>query len=216
MTKPLIVIAALIAIFAGAWLGQTFDADKAPTKAPPIQGAIYPQAKSLNNFNLIDQFGHSITKANFIGHWSLIFIGYTHCPDVCPTTLAIMNQVSHLMKKQQLKPPSIIFLSIDPERDKVEVLKPYMAYFNKDFIGLTGSLAEITKFSSQLNAIFRKSAGSSGDITKDDYLMDHSSALMLLNPAGNLQSVLTAPHQAETIIDSITQSENYFNTINKE
>jgi len=210
----ILALFALAATSAGIWLGQTTSRDStASIKPDAIQGAIYPIAKILNNFELVDQDSQKITKADFLNHWSLVFVGYTHCPDVCPTTMAVMNQVSQFMRDEQIQPPRIIFLSIDPERDTVEVLKPYVAYFNQDFIGLTGSLKEVTQLSQQLNAVFRKAPGASGKLTDSDYLMDHSSALMLINPDGNLQSILTAPHTPGNIIDSILKSQAYYEVI---
>ena len=215
-------ISALIAAGAGIWMGQqSTDNSQIAIKPDAIQGAIYPAAKVIKDFSLVNQNAETITKASFINKWSLIFVGYTHCPDVCPTTMAVMNQVSEIMQQQSIQPPRIVFLSIDPERDTVELLKPYVTYFNKDFIGLTGSIEEVTKLSIQLNAVFRKSSGSpgssdsSGEISKTNYLMDHSSALMLINPEGNLQSILTAPHTPGNIIESIIKSQAYFKAIHK-
>ena len=212
-------ISALIAAGAGIWMGQqSTDNSQIDIKPDAIQGAIYPAAKVINDFSLVNQNSEKITKTSFINKWSLIFVGYTHCQDVCPTTMAVMNQVSEIMQQQSIQPPRIVFLSIDPERDTAELLKPYVTYFNKNFIGLTGSIEEVTKLSIQLNAVFRKSPGSpgsSGEISKDNYLMDHSSALMLINPDGNLQSILTAPHTPGSIIESIIKSQAYFKAIHK-
>jgi len=207
----ILAISALAAATAGIWLGKTTSNDMIKPEA--IQGAIYPAAKIIKNFELVDQLSHKVTKTDFLNHWNLIFVGYTHCPDVCPTTMAVMNQVSKFMQDEQIQPPRIVFLSIDPERDTVDVLKPYVAYFNQDFIGLTGSLEEVTQLSQQLNAVFRKAPGASGKLTETDYLMDHSSALMLINPDGNLQSILTAPHTPGNIIDSILKSQAYYELI---
>jgi protein SCO1/2 len=207
----IMIVSAILAITAGLMLGQytsgDSDSDLKPVK---IQGAILPKAKIIDDFNLINQDSKAITKDEFKGHWSLLFIGYTHCPDVCPTTLAVMNQVYEFMEKQDIQPPEIVFLSIDPERDTADVLKPYVDYFNTHFLALTGSLDEIQKLTGQLNVMFRKAAGASGDVTADDYLMDHSSALILFNPEGNMQSILTAPHTPANIIDSIINSQTYY------
>lgn len=210
-SNTLMIITAVIALAGGLWLGNTdFNQDSTTLKPSVIQGAIYPKAKVINNFKLQSHLSEEFTKNDFLKHWSLIFVGYTHCPDVCPTTMAVMNQVVEFMQQQQLVAPQIIFLSIDPERDSAAILKPYVSYFNSDFIGLTGSLDEVKKFSRELNAVFRKSAGASGDISNDDYLMDHSSALMLINPQGNLQAILTAPHTPANIIESIINTQAYY------
>jgi len=208
LTTTLMFLAAVIAMSAGLWLGQN---DNGPSIKPEaIQGAIYPVAKNLRNFELLDQLANKVTKDILKNHWSLIFVGYTHCPDVCPTTLNVLNQVDGFMREQKIQPPQMIFLSIDPQRDTPEALKPYVDYFNKSFIGLTGEPDQVKQLTQQLNAVYRKAVGASGDINKDDYLMDHSSALMLINPDGDLQSILTAPHTPANIIDSILKSRAYF------
>lgn len=207
----ILLIAAVLAAAIGIWMGKQTSSDSSVSIKPDsIQGAIYPRAKEIKAFNLINHRSENITKDNFKNHWSLIFVGYTHCPDICPTTMTVMTQVSEFMQKQQIKPPEIVFLSIDPERDTADILNSYVTYFNKDFIGLTGEIAEVKQVSAQLNAVFRKAPGLSGEITDKDYLMDHSSALMLMNPDGNLQSILTAPHTPANVIESIIKSQVYY------
>jgi len=210
----ILIIAAVVAGFAGIWMGKnTTDDTLVSIKPDTIQGAIYPKAKFIKEFNLINHRTEVVTKENFRNKWSLIFVGYTHCPDICPTTMTVMNQVSEFMMKQKMQPPKIVFLSIDPERDTADILSSYVTYFNKDFIGLGGTLAEVEQFSQQLSAVFRKAPGLSGEITDTDYLMDHSSALMLINPDGNLQSILTAPHTPANVIESIIKSQAYFQKV---
>ncbi len=211
-STPVFVLVAVIAVIAGVWLGQ--ETNHEPVLKPPvIQGAIYPQAKVLNDFEITNHLSQRLTKDDFKNHWSLFFVGYTHCPDICPTTMAVMTQVSEYMREQEMPPPQIVFLSIDPKRDTVQLLKQYVEYFDKDFVGLTGTEAQVQALSIQLNAVYRKAPGSSGKMTEDDYLMDHSSALMLLNPDGNLQSILTAPHLPGIIIESIIQSQAYYDVL---
>ncbi|VAW60059.1 Cytochrome oxidase biogenesis protein Sco1/SenC/PrrC, thiol-disulfide reductase involved in Cu(I) insertion into CoxII Cu(A) center [hydrothermal vent metagenome] len=210
LSNSILITAAVVSLAAGVWFAKSNTQNTQTIKPSAIQGAIYPNAKVLNNFNLINQLSVKYTKKDLINHWSLVFVGYTHCPDVCPTTMALMGQITQIMNEQGVQPPQIIFLTVDPERDTAEVLKPYIAYFNENFIGLTGSIKEVSALSKQLNAVFRKAAGSSGKITEQDYLMDHSSALMLINPEGNLQSILTAPHTPGVVIESIINSQAYY------
>lgn len=204
------IFSALIAMAAGIWLGQSSNQQTQSLKPAIIQGAIFPQAKFIKHFELIDQNNNIISKRDFLNHWSLIFVGYTNCPDICPTTLSVMNQVIEYMNEQLIQAPEIVFLSVDPERDTPLHLKRYVEYFNKDFLGLTGSLEQVTQVSQNMNAVFRKAPGLNGKISSDDYLIDHSSALMLINPQGNLQSILTAPHTPGSIIESIIQSNAYY------
>lgn len=206
-----LIIAAIAAMAGGLWLAQ--ENPPAQENTPRIQGAIYPTAKHIEDFSLLNQNNQTFSKKNLQEQWSLIFVGYTLCPDICPTTLSLMSEVHWELKNQELDPPAIIFLSIDPARDTVDVVKQYVEYFNSDFTGLTGDPAQIAKLTRNLNAVYRKAPGLNGEITKDDYLMDHSSALMLINPDGDLQSILTAPHSMRGVIDSLLKSQSYYEAL---
>jgi len=209
--RLILIIAAIAAMAGGLWLAQVNPPPQQDT--PRIQGAIYPQAKHIENFSLLNQDNETFNKNNLQGQWSLLFVGYTLCPDICPTTLTLMSEVYWELKDQELEPPAIIFLSIDPKRDTVDVVKKYVEYFNKDFIGLTGESKQIAQLTRNLNAVYRKAPGLEGKITEDDYLMDHSSALMLINPDGDLQSILTAPHSIRGVIDSLLKSQSYYEAL---
>ncbi len=203
----LLIVSVVIALSAGAWFG--FNSDKS-TAVPEIQGIILPFSKTLNEFNLTDHKKNTFSLNNLKNKWSLLFIGYTHCPDVCPTTLNTVKQAYDLMNKQNLTPPQMVFISIDPERDTPERLAEYVSYFNKDFVGVTGELKQLKLLTSNLSVFFKKAVGSSGDIKADDYLMDHSASLVLVNPDGNITSYLSAPHTAKNIVDSIIKSQEYY------
>jgi len=208
--KIIFILAATAALVAGIWMGADTPSSDATYKAAKIQGVILPRAKIIQPFNLIDQHKQIFTLNNLKNQWSLIFIGYTHCPDVCPTSLSTLKQVNQLMQAQSLPAPQVIFISVDPERDTPEILSEYVSYFDKNFIGLTGTLEELKNITSQLSVSFAKAAGASGDITQDDYLMDHSSSFMLINPQGKLQSFITAPHTATNIIYAVQNSQIYY------
>jgi len=139
-----------------------------------------------------------------------MFIGYTHCPDVCPTTLTTLQQTAKLMREQQLELPHVVFVSIDPARDTTEKLASYVSYFDKEFLGVSGETAELNKLTTSLAVYYAKAAGSSGDMNKDDYLMDHSAALMLINPQGQLQAYLNPPHSPEKIIEAVIKAREYY------
>ena len=175
-----------------------------------IQGTILPYPKMLNDFNFIDQDNNPFTKSDLEGHWSLIFIGYTQCPDICPTTMSVLQQVTQSLRQQNEEPPATIFISVDPERDTPQLLGQYVGYFDEQNIGITGEKNELKRFAKDLALFFEKAAGTSGDINSDDYLVDHSSSILLLNPEGKLQAYLAAPHTAEQIIRSIQVNQQLF------
>ncbi len=193
----LLIASAVIALSAGVWFGLD---NRQPVPVIEIQGVILPQARVIDEFTLIDNKKAPFTLQNLKNNWSLLFFGYTHCPDVCPTTLATLKRVQRLLQEQKVTPPQIVFVSIDPQRDTPEILDEYMAYFSDDFIGVTGELSELEKLTGSLGVYFRKAAGASGDINADDYAMDHTASFIVVNPEGKVAAFLTAPHDAKTVI----------------
>ncbi|HEY9050620.1 MAG TPA: SCO family protein [Gammaproteobacteria bacterium] len=212
LSSYLIGLVAIIAMAAGVWLGYQTQSDN-HLQPPQIQGVILPKPKPLTNIQLLNHDNEAITENSLKGKWSIVFVGYTHCPDVCPTTLSVLTQMYSLMLEQDIAPPQVVFISIDPERDNPDLLKQYVKYFNPDFIGATGNNNQLTSVTQQLNVVYTKVAGTSGDVAASDYLMDHSSTLLLINPDGHLQSYLTAPHTPMKIIESILFSQEYFKEV---
>ena len=207
--KPILVTAAAVALAAGLWLGISTETSK-NIKPPQINGTLLPTAKAITAFQLMDQKNQPFTEQNLRGHWSLVFMGYTHCPDICPTTLTTLQQTLLLMQQQPIELPKVIFISVDPARDTPDVLAQYVGYFNPDFIGLTGSDEQLANISKQTATFYMKAAGASGDINKNDYLMEHSAAILLINPKAELQAFLTAPHVPQQLSESIQRSMDYF------
>jgi cytochrome oxidase Cu insertion factor (SCO1/SenC/PrrC family) len=129
-------------------------------------------------FTLIDQDGHKRRSADFAGRYMLIYFGYAHCPDVCPTTLALMADA--LAKAGPAANRVVpIFITIDPERDTPAVLKPYVRSFGPGFVGLTGDLKTIIKTAGDYRVYVRKHPLENGD-----YGLDHSSVIYLMGPDG--------------------------------
>lgn len=207
---PLIFLA-LVAMVAGIWLGASNPQQPAANLPAKIRGAILPQAKTITPFNLTDHNKQAFTLEQLKNHWSIIFVGYTQCPDVCPAALSVLKQVDRLITEQAGTPPTVIFISVDPERDSYALLAKYVTYFNKTFIGITGEQDQLRNLTRQLSVSFAKAPGSSGKID-ENYLMDHSSSFMLINPDGKLQAFLTAPHIASQIVDDIKHSQDFYNT----
>lgn len=211
-TNLMIIIAALCALLAGVWFGSSTD--KSPLDiglTDQIQGIILTPPKVIAPFELMDHLGNPLTNTVLKDHWSLLFIGYTQCPDVCPAALSTLKTVHALMDEQQIETPNVVFISIDPERDTQDILKQYVTYFNEDFLAATSANTDVLdKLAASLNVYYRKVPGMSGNINNDDYLMEHSAAFMLINPDGHLQAYLTAPHTPMQIINSILKSRAFY------
>jgi cytochrome oxidase Cu insertion factor (SCO1/SenC/PrrC family) len=133
-------------------------------------------------YRLIDQDGRPRTTADFRGKYQLLYFGYTFCPDVCPTTLALIAASLDKMGPQQSRIVPI-FITIDPERDKPQILKKYLAAFGPRFVGLTGSAQNIAAVEKEYRVYAKKQPLKDGN-----YGMDHSSVIYLLGPDGRLLS----------------------------
>lgn len=132
-------------------------------------------------FTLFDQSGRSLTEKDLKGSYSLIYFGYTFCPDVCPTGLQVMSNAMDQLKTEMQRKIKPVFITIDPERDTIDQLKSYLGNFHPRIIGLTGTERQIAEVTRAYRVYYAKARGSEG---KRDYLMDHSSIIFLMNPEG--------------------------------
>ena len=210
-SNALIVVVAVSAMSAGFWLStvqqESIDRDasaakekalaEAREKYSPIQGTILTPARKIAVPALIKDNGQTLTLDDLTGQWHLLFFGYTHCPDVCPVTMGVVAQAKKNATAINHMFPEVVFVSIDPERDKPEMLTEYVQYFDKDFIGVTGDQALIKALTLQMSVVYMKMPA---EDASGDYVMDHSSALLLLNPEGKLVAFFNPPHDPETIL----------------
>lgn len=162
------------------------------TAAPPVlqTGTWLPAARDIDAPALVDSRGAAFTRDSFSGHASLLFFGFTHCPDLCPTTMALLAQVKRVTRM----PVTVYLVSVDPERDTPEVLRAYLAGFDPEFIGLTGAPPAIKGFMRTLGAAVAKV-----DLPGGSYTMDHSATLYLLDDTGRLRAVFTPPFEVERL-----------------
>ena len=145
------------------------------------------QQKSLikSNFNLIDQYGKPISNKTFHGKFTLIFFGFTYCPDICPNTLNKIALAYDLLENEIQKNLKVIFITVDPNRDTSEVLKEYIGVFNPDFIALTGHAEKIKEAAESMGVFYKKSQK---DDLNNEYLINHSSIKFLMDPEGEYLS----------------------------
>jgi len=149
-----------------------------------------PVASELPEFSLIDQSGNTVDSDTFRGQWDLVFFGFTHCPDVCPTTLQLLANVKkELAESGAEKLPRIVLVSVDPERDTPELLGRYVDYFGEGYLGVTGELDEVRKLTAALGIFFEKAPASG-----DNYGVDHSAAVIVLDEDGVFSALFSAPH----------------------
>ena len=195
LRSTVIAILAVVAIGTGAWLSSLLT--RPP--AQPLVATVLPAGAELPEFALLDQDGAPFGRDAFEGHWSLVFFGFTQCPDICPLTLQVLASAQQQLATADADPlPRIVLVSVDPERDTPEIMRDYVGYFGDGHIGVTGELDELRKLTSSLGIFFAKSG-----VDGDTYSVDHSSVVLLLNPDGELHALFSAPHEADTFVHDL-------------
>ena len=194
----ILAITAIVSIV-GATLYQQGRVDR--SDLDNLSATVFRIPRTISPFELTDHNRKTFTQDSLKSNWSFLFFGYTNCPDVCPNTLSTMNVMATTLEKNQPDKvvPRFIMVSVDPSRDTVEILSKYIPYFNNSFIGLTGTS------STQIDAI-TKQFGIPYFINKkmpDDteYEVQHSGAILLVNPQGNLHALFSAPHDPAKLIN---------------
>jgi protein SCO1/2 len=187
-----LILFAAVAAGAGLWLSQRYFA--APP-APALQNAVmYPQPRAIPEFQLSQANGQPLNLASWRGHWNVAYFGYTSCPDVCPTTLAIFKQAWKDLGvlKETVR---FDFVSVDPPRDTPEQLGKYVAFFSPDFVAATGSDEELTKLTRALGIMYSRTTDANGAVQ-----VDHSGSAVIVNPQGQLVGMFRPPFAAAAIV----------------
>jgi protein SCO1/2 len=183
-----VAIAGMLVLAAGLLIGLAFRDSTKGVAGGPLAAAIG------GPFSLIDQSGKPFTEANLKGKWQLVFFGYTHCPDVCPTAL---NDLS--LALDQLGPKKneigIVFISVDPERDTPAVLKSYVESFDGPIVALTGSLDAVARAAKDYRIYYAKHPRADGG-----YDMDHSALIYVMDPQGRFAATFTPDDSVEKIV----------------
>lgn len=158
-------------------------------------GAItFDAPRSFETGELHDQKGQPFDASRWQGKWSLVFFGYTYCPDICPTTLATLRRVKQALPPELQQDTQVVLVSVDPARDSNARLAKYVEYFDPEFLGVSGEFLDLQRFGQQLNSAFNKVPGGG-----DDYLIDHSANIVLINPRGDYQGFIKPPFEFEQL-----------------
>ena len=144
--------------------------------------------RDFGEVSLVDQHGDVFTRERFLGKWTLVFFGFTYCPDICPTTMSFLNDLMGQLEGTEVQDTEVLMVSVDPARDTVAQLAEYMPYFNPEFTGVTGEFLDIHRFATALNTPFRKVPGQG-----ENYQVDHSANVVLINPRGDYHGFFKTP-----------------------
>ena len=185
------ILVVAIAAVTGFWLAHRLD-----YSIPVLtSGTWLPTSRDPGEFSLIDQNNAQFTAAQLKGAPTLVYFGYTHCPDVCPVTLL---QLAQVVKAGVVPGLRVVFISVDPARDTPTQLAQYVHAFDPDFIGVTGAPAMLQTMAHRFGVAFLRV-----ELPGGDYSMDHSSTVFLMNSRGRNVAVFTAPYDVKSLTEDL-------------
>ena len=185
------ILAGLVILGAGAFLALTLRDSPRGAAGTALASAIG------GPFRLTDQNGKTVTDADLRGKWSLIYFGYTHCPDACPTAL---NDISIALEDLGVKRDAVrpVFITVDPERDTPDALKAYVTSFDAPILALTGTPEQVAQAAKGYRVYYAKHPEAGGD-----YSMDHSSVIYVMDPEGRFTASFTHESTPEQIAERL-------------
>lgn len=156
---------------------------------PALAGTELIPSQKIEDFHLVDVYGRPFRKAEVLGKWTVLALGFTHCPDICPVTLAAFRDELNSLPLNSRNRIQFVFLTVDPEQDKPEILKAYVQNFHTAILPVTGELQEIKNFANQIHASFAKEGLGQVGL----YTMAHSPQYFVINPEGRWQVLYSPP-----------------------
>lgn len=171
---------------------------------------ILPRPRDIAEFELRDHTGAAFDRTNFEGRWSFVFFGFVSCPDVCPTSMAVLGAVDRQLQSgdsELAEQFQGILVSVDPDRDTLETLGAYVTAFSPRFLGVTGSREELVELTTQVNVAFAKvpltetlaQGMQNPEALANAYTVDHTGNIVIINPRGHYHGFIKLPHDPETI-----------------
>lgn len=202
--STLLILVVAIATGLGLWAAQRVHGH-GDASGPPLQVVrLLPQPRELPAFSLRQSDGTRLVPGEIKGHWTLVFLGFTRCPDICPTTLA---QLARAQKQWAALPdgtrPRVLFVSVDPERDTPDRIGEYAHAFHRDTLAATADVPALEAFARSLNLVFMQPPGAPG-ASSGHHGVEHSRALAVIDPQGRMAGVVPPPLQPDPIAADMT------------
>ena len=200
--KTVFILVAIIALVLGLTVNKVFNSSSQGDPAALLDAGIVllPQSRSLPGLALTDQDGQPVQLDQLKDKWSLLFFGYTFCPDICPATLAQLRQLQGMLPAEAKDKLRVVLVTVDPHRDTPEQLKKYLGFFDAGFQGLTGAQADIQKLASAVSIPFIPA-----DTSKENYTVDHSGNLVIIGPDGSQRGFIRAPLNNDKLAAQLPQ-----------
>ncbi|MWV10924.1 redoxin domain-containing protein [Pseudomonas sp. R-28-1W-6] len=189
--KTVFVLFAAVALVLGLTVNKVLNSKGDGTDKVALLDAgivLLPQSRSLPGLSLTNQDGQAQAVDQLKGQWSLLFFGYTFCPDICPATLAQLRQLKGMLPAEAQARLRVVLVTVDPQRDNPEQLKKYLGFFDPAFMGLTGAQDDLQKLASAVSIPYIPA-----DTSQENYTVDHSGNLVILGPDGTQRGFIRAP-----------------------
>lgn len=199
------VLIAAIAAAVGLWAAQGWFIASPRDHRPALKAArLFDPPREIPSFSLRQSDGTPLVPGELKGHWTLVFLGFTHCPDVCPTTLALLaGAQKQWAALPEATRPRVLFVSVDPERDTPDAIGEYAHAFHRDTLAATADVPALEGFAKSLSMVFAKVPAPDG-APADQYSVDHSASLAVLDPQGRLTGFIQPPLDAKNIAADMT------------
>ncbi|MBL0843885.1 SCO family protein [Pseudomonas mediterranea] len=201
--KTVFALVAVIALILGLTVNKVLSGkgEGDPTALIDAGIILLPQARTLPDVKMTDQDGQPVAVDGLKDKWSLLFFGYTFCPDICPTTLAQLRQIKSELPKETVDKLQIVLVSVDPNRDTPKQLKQYLGYFDPQFKGLTASsIEDLQKLANAVSIPFIPA-----DTSKPNYTVDHSGNLAVIGPDGHQRGFIRAPLNNQKLVAQLPE-----------
>lgn len=213
MNKALLstaIISAVIALGIGFYVGNA----KVNYNAKLETATVLAHPRDIDKFDLTDNLDKKFDNESLKGHWTLLFFGFTNCPHICPMTMAELKKAYEIMQQQKIPTPQVVLISIDPARDTIARLNTYVQGFNPHFMGATGSEVKIKNLTQNLHVLYMKvmktmNKNQNKGNTKENYDIDHSGSIFLINPQGQWSAIFSMPHKAKQIAHDVGLIQKY-------
>lgn len=196
VTFTLVIFLALAGLFSGIFVGHHVHF-KSKMDVSSFYGTYLETPRPVKPFSLTGIDSKVFDNKSLKGRWTLIFFGFTGCGSICPTTMAELNKMYHILEENGVANlPQVVMISIDPERDNHDKLGSYVTSFNPAFYGARGDEESIKRMTKELGIAYDKVINKGSSDSKD-YDIQHSGALILFNPQGEINAFFTGPHHAD-------------------
>ncbi len=190
---------AFMALILGLFVSQHIRMAK-NTDVSQFHGTVLEKPREVEPFTLTSTNHQPFDNASLQGHWTIVFFGFTNCGSICPTTMAELGKMYHLLEEKKVKVlPQVVMISVDPERDSLDKLDQYVKAFDSHFYGARGDEGSISMMTQAMGIAYTKVALHANEDSQN-YDIEHTGTLMLFNPKGELNAFFTTPHQASLLV----------------